>query len=792
MSIKSSKSSLSSRYRIAILATSTLCIFYLFCLPKPLFHEPISTVIEDKDGRFLGARIASDGQWRFPEIEQVPEKFEQAIITFEDKRFYSHPGFDIRAIGRAIRQNISAGKVISGASTLSMQVIRLSRKGKPRSVFEKIKELILATRLELRYSKKEILGFYTSYAPYGGNVVGLEAASWRYFGKKPQFLSWAEASMLAVLPNSPSLIHPGRNRDVLKSKRDRLLKKLQDEGIIESTDYELAIQEALPDKPIRLPMLAPHLLDRINASTKNEESVKSKIETTLLYELQRSCNQLALRKSKVLKHNGIHNLAIIVVDVKTKEVLSYVGNAPNTGKEHGEQVDIIQASRSTGSILKPFLYCKMIQNGELLPNAFVPDIPSYFNGYRPENFFQNYTGAIPADQALIRSLNIPFVRLLQEYGVERFHFDLNQLGLSTINQPAEHYGLTLILGGAEANLFELTSVYSSMAKRLGSFYERDSKYSSDDFGSVNFLTNKVSNSQLIEQDAYPDAGSIWLTFQALSNLGRPISQGQWKRFSSSRKIAWKTGTSIGYRDAWAIGATPEYVVGVWVGNADGEGRPGLVGVKAAAPLMFDVFNLLPSTSWFSPPYDAMEESVVCSESGLLAKKYCEPDTVWNSISSMVQRSCHYHQLVHLNEDENYQVNSSCYEVSKIKSKEWFVLPPIEEGYFKAHHPNYKSLPPFAPFCQNNLSEKNTMDIIYPDYLGNIKIPIELDGTKGKVIFKAVHTNDNETIHWHIDSEYLGSTIGFHSIQVQPKVGTHKLVLVDNSGNRLTKEFEIME
>jgi penicillin-binding protein 1C len=375
---------------------------YWFCLPSVLFEEPCSTVLESSDGTLLSASIAEDGQWRFPAGDTVPEKFKEALILFEDKRFRSHPGVDLLSMGRALRQNIKAGRVVSGGSTLSMQVIRLSRKGKPRSLFQKGIELVLATRLELRYSKEEVLSLYAAHAPFGGNVVGLEAACWRYFGVDPENLSWAEAALLAVLPNSPSLIHPGKNRTLLKTKRDRLLDKLCEAGKIDAFTCSLSKEEPVPEQPHALPRMARHLLTRMS----KEGFARQKIASTVDLHLQQRVEQIIQDHHERLKVNQIFNAAAIVLEVETGNVLAYAGNVESGHGDHGNDVDIISSPRSTGSILKPFLYAAMLHEGKILPRALLPDVPVMINGFAPKNFSREYDGAVPADKALIRS---PFI-----------------------------------------------------------------------------------------------------------------------------------------------------------------------------------------------------------------------------------------------------------------------------------------------------------------------------------------------------------------------------------------------
>jgi penicillin-binding protein 1C len=791
------KSSVFKKHQKAWLAALALLgLLYWFSLPRPLFDDPVCRVLEAADGTLLGARIAADGQWRFPYGAKVPENFAKAIIAFEDKRFYRHPGFDPLAFGRAIGQNIKNRRVVSGGSTLSMQVMRLARKGKSRTIFEKLVELVLATRLEIAYSKQEILALYASNAPFGGNVVGLDAASWRYFGKKPDLLSWAEAATLAVLPNSPSLIHPGRNRETLREKRDRLLEKLLSAGELDQVAYELALEEELPDKPKPLPNLAPHLLDRAFAEKKSKgKQANTKITTTLDASLQGRISELCARKAVLLRGNEIHNLAVLVLDVEKNEVLAYIGNAPSAGPEHGEAVDIIKAPRSTGSILKPLLYTMMLQEGQVLPTTLLPDVPTQMNGYRPENYLETYNGMVSAKMALVRSLNVPFVRMLQQYGVEKFHHNLKKLGLTTLVYPPEHYGLTLILGGAEGSLWDISNVYAGMARTLNHFYPNNGKYFPDDFQKAQYLklpAQTKSEIKLLNEPPFLSANAVHFAFEAMHDLERPNSEGTWEKFESTTPIAWKTGTSFGFRDAWAVGVTPRYVVGVWAGNADGEGWPGLVGVFAAAPILFDVFNLLGTSKWFDPPYDEMEKNIVCRQSGHLALGLCEKDTLWGPAKWMDSQPCPYHQFIHLDKTGKFQVTADCELPSAMLQKAWFVLPPLEEFYYKSQNPNYKAQPPFRADCApSSKQDKKMMELIYPKNPTKIYVPLDLDGQLSRTVFKIAHRNVDTPVYWHIDNQYIGTTATFHEMALNPLPGRHVLTVVDEAGNRLEQSFEIL-
>src|SRR5690606_11127696 len=355
---------------LAVLLGVFLIWYLLFSLPSPLFKEETSTLIYGDDYSLLGATISEDEQWRFPANDSVPKRFGICITQFEDAYFRKHPGVNPVSLLRAFRQNSSAGSVKSGGSTITMQTIRLAKQNPERTYWQKFLEIIQATRLELTYSKDEILNYYASYAPFGGNVVGLDAAAWRYYAKPSHQLSWSECATLAVLPNAPSLIFPGKNEELLLKKRNRLLKKLKDENFISEDDYELALLEPLPGKPNALPKIAPHLLHTASKTQKGK-----RLNTTLNTQLQEQVNHIVENHRQELSASEIHNLAVLVVEVETGDVKAYIGNSTDKNNSHSNQVDVIPAPRSSGSILKPFLYAPMIQEGKLLPKMLINDTP---------------------------------------------------------------------------------------------------------------------------------------------------------------------------------------------------------------------------------------------------------------------------------------------------------------------------------------------------------------------------------------------------------------------------------
>ena len=757
------------------IALVVLLILYYFCLPRKLFNVPTATVVESSEGLLLGAKIADDGQWRFPAVDSVPYKFKTCILNFEDAYFYKHPGFNPVSMSKAIKANLVAGKTVRGGSTITQQVIRLSRGQQKRSYAEKVIELILATRLEFRHSKEEILALYASYAPFGGNVVGLEVAAWRYFGLLPYQLSWAESATLAVLPNAPSLIYPGKSQTKLLEKRNRLLKKLHQKKIIDSTTYKLALLEELPQKPYALPKHAKHFVQYVSNRKKGE-----RVRSTINDNLQQNVNALVKKHYNELKQNQVYNAAVLVLDVKTRKVLSYVGNTP-TDALHEKDVDMIHASRSTGSVLKPLLYAAMLDAGELLPNMLVADIPTQIAGYTPENFNEDYSGAIQAKKALARSLNIPAVRLLQSYGLQKFRDQLDAFKLKGLNKSADHYGLTLILGGAESNLWDLCKTYANLASTVNHFNETSSEFFENEFMSPIWIKEKRPNfgNKKLEKNVF-DAGSIYLTFEAMKEVNRPEGSESWEFYDSSKEVAWKTGTSFGNKDAWAIGVTTDYVVGVWVGNADGEGRPNVTGVSSAAPILFDVFDVLPKSNWFLKPLDEFVELAVCANSGYLASDICPK--LNNSIPNKRNyvKACAYHKTIHLNKSKQYRVNSSCEDVSLLVSEPWFVLPPIMEFYYKKSHPTYKVLPSYRKDC--DYVNAPTMEFIYPKNGTKITLAKNFDGDKNELIVKLAHNKPATRVFWYLDSTFIKETQNFHEIAVLPTQGTHVISAVDAMGN----------
>ncbi len=807
-----------NRFCKIITGTAVAGLIAILVAPMPSFHAPLSTVVEGADGTLLGARVAADGQWRFPPPDSLPDKYVTCLINYEDRWFRWHPGVNPIAVVRALVGNIRAGEIVSGGSTITMQVARMARGNPDRTYGGKIVEMLSAVKLELFRSKRAILKMYAANAPFGGNTVGIEAAAWRYTGRGTADMTWAEAATLAVLPNAPALIYPGRNSDQLKSKRDRLLMALAERGKIDSLTCELAMDEPLPGAPVAMPSLAPHLTGRLWL-----EEPGTRKRTTVDPFLQQEVSGLVDRHVSVLEGNGIFNAAAVVVEVSTGNAVAWVGNSalPDSTGRHGRDVDMITAPRSTGSILKPFLYAGLMTSGGLLPNALVPDIPTRFQGFRPENADFSYSGAVPAGDALARSLNIPAVHMLRMYEEERFLALLRSMGFTTFTKPASHYGLSLILGGGEATLWELASAYASMARVLSKSQQSAVGSQQPAVGSqesempddvipdrkTRAKRKEMTRWVILAQEPACGAGtakgktagpqdpktlspaSIWLTYEALRRVNRPETETGWQYFGGAPEVAWKTGTSFGFRDAWAIGTTPDYVVAVWAGNADGEGRPGLSGITSAAPLLFDIIRLLPrSAQWFVRPEEGMTLTEVCAASGYRAGPDCpEKREEWIPETGLRSDVCPYHTIVNLDTSATWRVNSSCAAPGEMVARSWFVLPPAMEYYYRMRNPSYRTLPPFRAGCADD-RKVPSMEFIYPPRDARIFIPRSLQGQMMSMLPEIAHRNRNATVYWHLDNHYLGMTKHIHQTEIRVGEGEHVITAVDEEGMTVSRKF----
>lgn len=776
---------------LSILAGLVLCSLLFLAVPVVRPEAPFGRAVLDRKGQLLAARIAADEQWRLAPVRSLPQKYQIALLAFEDRRFFTHPGVDIFGIARAIGSNLRQRRVVSGASTLTMQLVRLARKNPRRTLTEKGLEMLLALRLDAALSKNELLAEYASFAPFGGNIVGLRAASWRYFGRASNELTWAEAAMLAVLPNRPGAIHLEAERPRLKHKRDRLLRYLFEQGHLDSTSWMAAVREPLPQGLRPIPRLARHLLDR-------PEAHASVWTTSIDAQLQGYAEHLTQDHLRTIAADQIHNTAALIASHRTGEILAYVANQTlRQQAAHSPDVDILRSLRSPGSLLKPFLYAARLDAGEMLPNQLVPDLPTRFGNFTPKNFDKGYRGAVRAPAALARSLNVPAVVQLRDYGVERFVRKLRRLRLTTFERAASHYGLSIILGGGEARATELASLYGHLAWRA--------RGETAPWGGLH-LSSKEIDSRIVSSDGHTSGarpsdrstraeispGAAYLTYRALLEVSRPGVDALWRRFAGSQEIAWKTGTSFGFRDGWAIGVNGAYVVAVWVGNADGEGRAGLTGYRAAAPLLFRLFDRV-RAPWDTAP-TGLRTIQVCSHSGLLPGPHCAHRTsVEIPAPAEPDRTCPYCQTITCDSSCEHRIHADCAKLNELQPSHAFVLPPAMSWFYRQHDAAYSDPPPWRDDCRpGTTTRQSAMACLSPKEGGSIYVPLELDEKRGRAVFEATHTRSDAVIFWHLDRVYLGQTSGFHRFEVAPDPGEHRLTLIDDQGVRLVRRFTVLD
>ncbi len=742
--------------------------YFLIPLPQPLFRKDNSTVILDRNNQILRVFINEIEQWQFPPNAklEVPAKLKIAVLEYEDKYFYDHPGINPIAIIRALYQNITSGKVISGASTLTMQVARLMNP-KRRTYLNKSFEILQALKIETKYSKDEILKLYLDHAPYGGNIVGYQAAALRYFNVIPTKLTWAQAAMLAVLPNAPGLISPINNPQNLIVKRNMLLKQLMNRGLIDKATFELACREEIPDHSIPLGFSAPHLARHLKMNSENATIFKTTIDKKLQEEIE---NIVAIH-GNYLENQGIKNACALVVETQTGKVAAYIGSDDFFDADAKGQVDGVFASRSSGSILKPFLYALSMDEGYILPQTLIKDVPSHYGAFSPANADLNYRGIVPASQALIQSLNVPAVRLLYQYGYEPFYYFLKEAGVSTLFRHYEDYGLSLILGGAETTLWEMAALYRGLAN-----YGK--------FESVHLLADENIGQKFQKNLISP--GASYLTLNILNELNRPGSEAYWQQYQNQWPLAWKTGTSYGQRDGWAVGVNPQWTIAVWVGNFEGQGNANLSGSGCAGPILFEIFNYLPkdpALNWFVKPQDDLDKVDICMETGYLASKYC-PHIV--SVDAPVHmktlKICPYHRQIFVNHSEDKQVCSLCWQNIDYHSIVKLIYPPDVCQYLRKNGRIVESLPPHMSSCPA-FAQGNPLQIIYPQEQAALWIPRDFSGTLQKVNLKAAHQQKDCQIYWYLDDNYKGCSKEIHEFALLLDKGWHELEVVDEIGNR---------
>ncbi len=553
---------------VAGLITATAFAAWVVSLgPLPL--EParkVSTTIVDRNGKLLRAYAMADGRWRLPVDARtsVDPGYLKLLLAYEDRRFHSHHGVDPLALGRAALQLVTRGEIVSGGSTITMQLARLIEPRRERSVYAKLRQMVRAVQLERQLNKDEILDLYLALAPFGGNLEGIRAASIAYFGKEPKRLSLAESALLVALPQSPERRRLDRHPEAAHAARDRVLGRMVEDGVVSQEDAAQARAVAVPKLRKPMPILAPHSSDAAMATVSDKSIIRLTLDSTLQKALE------ALARDRAIAQGPNISVAIISVDNESGDVLARVGSSDYFDERRAGQVDMTRAVRSPGSTLKPFIYGLAFEDGFVHPESLIDDRPIRFGSYAPENFDMTFQGTVPVRKALQLSLNVPAIALLDRVGSSRLSSRLKQAGGNLVLPKDEAPGLAMGLGGVGVTLQDLAQLYTGLAR----------------LGAARPLREIMLAQEKDNDDREPlrlmDQAAAWQVGNVL--LGTPPPEN-----GVHNRIAFKTGTSYGYRDAWSVGFDGRITVGVWVGRPDGAPVPGLVGRTAAAPILFDAF-----------------------------------------------------------------------------------------------------------------------------------------------------------------------------------------------------------
>lgn len=747
-------------FKIFFIFSVVVLVFSIFIYVKydaknisKIFEDRYSVSVLDDKNEIIGVQLNKDEQWHLKSEDSPPDKLKICILNFEDKDFYYHHGVDVSAIVRAFRDNTFYGRK-TGGSTITMQVVKMASP-KKRNYVNKYIEMIQSLKLERYFSKDEIFMMYINNAPYGGNIVGYKTASYIYFQKNPNKLTWAESALIAVLPNSPGLMNIEKNRKKLENKRNRLLKKLYDKNIIDERQYLISIKEPLPEKRYNFKNIAPHFMRRVINENQNKI-----IKTTINSEIQEKTQKIVKDYSEFLRTQGINNIAVLIVNNKNNEVKSYIGSQDFYDFSTNGQVDGIIAKRSPGSVLKPFLYALSIDEGILVPESKVPDVPLYFTNFNPQNANKKYYGMIEIKEALIKSLNIPFVQLLREYGEDKFFFFLKNV-LDFEDSDYSRYGLSLILGTKEFSVEDIGKLYSGLAN-YGEF--RDLKYL------------KGENEKIGER--YISKGAAYLTLSTIKRLERA---GIERMYIDKNPISWKTGTSYGQRDGWAAGVTPDWTVIVWVGNFTGESSPNLSGIMSAGNLLFNIFKILPKIQKdFEIPENSLKKIKVDSETGYRLKYDVPYKEVLYPTDAKPLKTSPYYKRIFVN-DKGVQIDSRDKDFLHRKEKIILNYPVEVINYFISENLDISNI-------FNLKSNEKTIKFIYPLKNLRIVIPKDFDGEKNLIL--KVANIKNQELYWYINKKYIGKG-KTKERSINLKSGKYEVVVVAENGEVIKTNFEII-
>ena len=762
------------------------CLLFIianWCYPLPIekLQPTPSTVVLDRNGEWLRAFTATDEMWRFPEtsLDQISPRFQTAMLTYEDKYFYHHWGVNPVSLFNAAIDNIKAGKVVRGGSTITMQLARLMEP-KDRTIPNKIIEMFRAVQLELTFTKTEILTYYFNMLPYGGNIVGSGAASRLYFNKPQSSLSLGEAALLAAIPNSPEYIRPDRYPENARKARRKVLLRMRDAGNISEQRLQEALKEPIPKVRYTLPFKAPHLSRLLVTEQPSLAALSDnnyKIHTTIDMHYQDTTERILRERLSPLQMHGISTGAVVIMDTKSRQVLSMVGSHDFFDKTAEGQVNGTLSLRSPGSTLKPFVYALAIDKGIITPRTLLYDVPVDYVGYSPVNFDGKFTGYLTAQEALARSLNVPAVNLYAQMGQSQLYGFLKQAGITTFSDQQD-YGLSLILGGCGVNLLELTNLYAGLAN-MGEFPPYQLVLNREP--AKKQKTDKDTSFSTATRLLRPETS--WIITEMLTTLVRPDYPESFEQTGTMPKVAWKTGTSYGHRDAWSIGYSPELTIGVWVGNFNGTGSPMLSGSQAAAPILFSLFTALSEDKiiqWYNEPIN-LKERLVCTLTGLPVSAHCPTSTtdVYIPGISAVQE-CHIHKSIQIDSETGERLCSSCRTGRAYHNETIAVFPAEVATWLNANGFGIAKLPSHNEDCTRLLAGTRPV-ILSParDAVYHIRdnIPVEHQ----KIRLAASVSGDTQDVFWFLNGDLIFKGQAVEPSFLTPIAGKHELTCIDGAG-----------
>ncbi|MCX8081384.1 MAG: penicillin-binding protein 1C [Bacteroidia bacterium] len=740
-------------------------------LPVDIYLPNESPVIFSEEGKILWFSTNTQHQFKYCPIGAVPDKLKSAILIFEDEFFYRHFGINPASLLKAAWGYMNGNRK-RGASTITMQCARIYFGNPKRTIFQKIKEILFAVKLEWKWNKEEIFTWYMNHAPFGRNYIGYYTAALAYFGKLPEHLTWAEAATLAVIPQNPSSGYPGKNTKKLLIKRNFLLHKLFIKGKISRAEWLESLLENIPRQYQPLPSFALHLFEHL----KKRNGLNGSVRTFIQYDLQKKMQLLVNEYIDRYKVNEVNNISLMIADIDSGKVRAYVGNGDFSVRNPNFWIDHNLALRSTGSTLKPLLYAFALEKKIIYPDSWLSDVPEYFGNYDPANASGNYDGVVAASQALARSLNVPFVELLRKTGIPAFLEKLKWCGITNISKPSEYYGLSVILGAAECSPEELTLAYLNLlySAKNAKISLNKLLYTKDDVSTFYFTQDNVFH-----------PGAAYATITSMREFQYSKTPG---RSGNNKHIYYKTGTSFGFRDAWAVGTNGKFVVCVWVGNAEGEGRPGLTGTDYAVPILLKAFQLLKSENIICPR-SYYTKVKVCSFTGYGAGEYCENITdILVPSCAIPAPKCPYHIQYLTDSAGLYRYEVACAPPDAVFKKS-LCLNPEQELYYKMKNPSFMTVPPLHPDCINE--NNRDFQIIYPKEGLQLVLPKSSNFEKQNFVFKAVSRNVHNQLKWYLNENFLGETKGVHQLPVFLSKGKYCLKLMDIYGQTEEVNFEVM-